>query len=103
MVESNAVKIGDSMDVGVALALMTQYTTAWYCAEYSMSLLPGDHVLVHAAAGGVGTALCQIARLHGCTVYGTAGSDAKLKYLKDELGVQHPINYRTDSFVAKIK
>ena len=98
---SGVVPIPEDMDVGVALALMVQYSTAWYCAEYAMQILPGDHVLVQAAAGGVGTALVQIAKGRGAIVYGTAGSESKLEYLR-ELGVDHPINYNKEDFFDKI-
>jgi NADPH-dependent curcumin reductase CurA len=55
----------------------------------------GETVFVSAAAGAVGSIACQIARLHGCRVVASAGSDAKLAWLRDELGVDAAINYRT--------
>ncbi len=100
--ENGVVPIPEDMDVGVALALMVQYSTAWYCAEYAMTILPGDHVLVQAAAGGVGTALVQMAKHRGAIVYGTAGSEKKLEYLRG-MGVDHPINYNKEDFFEKIK
>ncbi|HEX2900529.1 MAG TPA: zinc-binding dehydrogenase [Bacteroidia bacterium] len=99
---AGVVPIPEDMEVGIALALMVQYSTAWYCAEYATRILPGDHVLVQAAAGGVGTALVQIAKWRGAVVYGTAGSEAKLAYLRG-LGVDHPINYNNEDYVAKIQ
>jgi NADPH2:quinone reductase len=57
--------------------------------------------LVQAAAGGVGTALVQMAKLRGAVVYGTAGSPAKLEYLR-QLGVDHPIDYTKEDFFDKI-
>lgn len=54
----------------------------------------GQTVFVSAAAGAVGSAACQIARLKGCTVLGSAGSDAKVAWLRDELGVA-AFNYKT--------
>jgi NADPH:quinone reductase-like Zn-dependent oxidoreductase len=99
---AGVVPIPETMDVGVALALMVQYSTAWYCAEYATRILPGDHVLVQAAAGGVGTALVQIAKWRGAVVYGTAGSESKLAYLR-ELGVDHPINYNQENYFTKIQ
>lgn len=95
------VAIPEDMPLGTAVALATQYGTAYYCAEEVVRLFPGDHVLVQAAAGGVGTALVQLAKRRGCIVYGTAGSDAKLEYLR-KLGVDHPINYQTTDFAAEI-
>ena len=55
----------------------------------------GETVVVSGAAGAVGTVVCQIAKLKGCRVVGIAGSDDKLSYLKNELGVDEVINYHT--------
>lgn len=95
------VPIPEDLDVGIAVALPTQGGTAYFCAEEMVRLYPGDHVLVQAAAGGVGTILVQLCKRRGCTVYGTAGSDSKLQYLRD-LGVDHPINYRREDFAEVI-
>ena len=96
------VPIPEDMDVGVATALPTQGCTAYFCAEEMVRLHPGDHVLVQAAAGGVGTLLVQLCKARGCIVYGTAGSDGKLDYLRT-LGVDHPINYRREDFAAAVR
>jgi NADPH:quinone reductase-like Zn-dependent oxidoreductase len=96
------VPIPEDMDAGVAAALPTQGCTAYYCAEEMVRLHPGDHVLVQAAAGGVGTLLVQLCKARGCVVYGTAGSDEKLEYLRG-LGVDHPINYRREDFAAAVR
>lgn len=97
-----AVPIPDDMDVGIAAALPTQGCTAYFSAEEMVRLHPGDHVLIQAAAGGVGTLLVQLAKHRGCYVYGTAGSDDKLEYLRTQ-GVDKPINYRRDDFAEVIK
>ena len=94
--------IPDDMPAGEALALPTQYGTAYYMAADFAQIHEGDHVLIHAAAGGVGTALVQWAVHRGCIIYGTAGSDEKLKYL-ESLGVHYPINYRNSDFADKIR
>ena len=94
--------ISKDMPVGEALALTTQYGTAWYAAEEAIRLHAGDKVLIHAAAGGVGTALIQLAKRHDCIIFGTAGSAAKLQYLKEQ-GVHYPINYQTSDFAEEIK
>jgi NADPH:quinone reductase-like Zn-dependent oxidoreductase len=96
------VPIPEDMDVGVAAALPTQGCTAYFCAEEMVRLHPGDHVLVQAAAGGVGTLLVQLCKARGCVVYGAAGSDDKLDYLRG-LGVDHPINYRREDFAAAVR
>ncbi len=102
--ESQAVvPISQDMPVGIAVALATQYITAYFCAEEMVQLNKGDHVLIHAAAGGVGTALVQIVKNKGCIIYGTA-SNSKLKHIKEQ-GVDFPIDYQSNDFtktVAKI-
>lgn len=94
-------KIPEEMSNGEAVALATQYCTAWYSGFEAINIYPGEHVLVHAAAGGVGTALVQLLKWKGAIVYGTASSDKKLEYLKD-LGVDFPINYTKTDFVEEI-
>jgi NADPH:quinone reductase-like Zn-dependent oxidoreductase len=96
------VPISEEMDVGTAAALATQYGTAYYAAYEMAPLFEEQKVLVQAAAGGVGTALVQMAKLKGCTVFGTAGSAEKLDYLREQ-GVDFPINYREQDFYEVIK
>ncbi len=57
---------------------------------------PGDIVVVSAASGAVGQVVGQIAKIMGCTVIGTAGSDEKIKFILDELGFDYGINYKSD-------
>ncbi len=95
-------KIPEDMPTGVAAALATQYVTAWHAAEEVVRLHSFDNILIHAAAGGVGTALIQLAKRHGCTIFGTAGSPEKLEYLREQ-GVHHPINYRKENYEDAIK
>jgi NADPH:quinone reductase-like Zn-dependent oxidoreductase len=94
-------RIPERWTVGEATALATQYITAYYASYEAINLHEGDHVLVHAAAGGVGTALIQLLKFKGCVVFGTAGSDEKLEYLKS-LGVDYPINYRKEDYFEAI-
>ncbi len=63
----------------------------------------GETVVVSGAAGAVGMTVCQIAKIKGCRVVGTAGSDEKTKYLRDELGVDATINYKSDDVFAQLK
>lgn len=88
-----------SMEAGIAM--VTQGVTAEYMAHYLQPIRKGEHVLVHAAAGGVGNVLVQLAREAGAVLYGTAGSQDKLDKLS-AAGVDHPINYRTDKFQERI-
>lgn len=94
-------KIGNDLSNGVAVALATQYCTAWFASSEAINIYAGEHVLVHAAAGGVGTALVQIAKSKGCVVYGTASSQKKLDYLKS-IGVDYPINYVEQDFEEEV-
>ncbi len=55
----------------------------------------GETVVVSGAAGAVGTTVCQIAKIKGCRTVGIAGSDEKNRYLREELGVEATINYKT--------
>jgi len=64
-------------------------------------LKEGDTVFVSAAAGAVGSIACQIAKVKGCKVYGSAGSDSKIKYLLDEVGIDGAFNYKTNPELRK--
>ncbi|QQE77426.1 NADP-dependent oxidoreductase [Alicyclobacillus sp. SO9] len=64
---------------------------------------PGETFVVSAAAGAVGSVAGQIAKLKGCRVVGTVGSDIKAKYLLDELGFDAVINYKTDDLHSALK
>ena len=65
---------------------------------------PGETVFVSGAAGAVGSMVCQIARLHGCKVVASAGSDDKVKWLKEVAGVDAAFNYKTvDSVYGALK
>ena len=94
--------VPEDMLAGSAVALSTQYSTARFLAFDMANIQEHDQVLVHAAAGGVGTALVQMALHKKCTVYGTCGSEAKMSYLRNN-GVHHPINYRTENFFDQIR
>ena len=83
--------IPETMEVGVAAALATQYCTAFYASEIMANVQAGEHVMIHAAAGGVGIALIQLAKRKKCTVYGTASAESKLYFLRSP-GVDYPIN-----------
>lgn len=93
--------IGDDLPLATATALATQYSTAWYPSQMATTLQPNDHVLVQSAAGGVGTALVQLAKHKGCVIYGTA-SGGKLPYL-EKIGVNYPIDYQKNNFATEIK
>ena len=89
--------IAENYPAEKALALATQYTTAHICFKESVNLYSGDRVLIHAAAGGVGIALCQMALNAGCEIFATAGSEKKLEFLRN-MGVHHAINYESRDY-----
>lgn len=100
MVEGLA-KIPEAFDTGLSTALATQACTAYHCAVQSVNMHEGDNVLIHAAAGGVGSTLVQIAKHKGCNVYGTASKN-KLAHLRS-IGVDYPIDYRNTDFYEAVK
>ncbi len=71
--------------------------TAWHLLHTAAKIQPGETALVHAAAGGVGIMLSQLAKRSGVTVIGTVGSDAKIETAK-RFGADHVINYQKDNF-----
>jgi NADPH2:quinone reductase len=89
------------MATDAAAGLPVQFLTAHNALFEWGDLAAGERVLVHAAAGGVGTAAVQLASHAGATVFGTASTDAKLSLAAD-LGVDHPINYETADVAARI-
>jgi NADPH2:quinone reductase len=99
---SVAQKIPDDLPAGVAVALSTQYCTGYFLSRVMANIQEGERVLIHAAAGGVGTALVQMALHRKCVVFGTCGSAEKLNYLR-ETGVHYPINYRKENFVDAVQ
>jgi len=83
-------------------AALLQGMTAHYLASSTYPLKNGDRCLVHAAAGGVGLILCQIARLRGAKVIGTVSTDEKAK-LAREAGADETILYTRQDFAAEVK
>ena len=83
-------------------AAMLQGMTAHYLACSTYPLKGGDTCLVHAAAGGVGLLLCQIAKMRGARVIGTVSTEAKAK-LAREAGADEVILYTTQDFEAEVK
>jgi NADPH2:quinone reductase len=98
-------KLPDAIDFDTGAAMMLKGLTAQYLLKRTLpvqGLQPGDHVLFHAAAGGVGLIATQWAKALGYELIGTAGSDAKCK-LALEYGAAHMINYNTEDFEARVK
>ena len=95
-------KISEQLNAGKALALATQYSTAFYASSVATNVLPNETVLIHAGAGGVGTALIQLCKLKNAKIYATAGSEKKIEYCLNH-GANEVINYTKDDFAKIIK
>jgi NADPH:quinone reductase-like Zn-dependent oxidoreductase len=94
--------IPDEMSFEEAAAIPVNYLTAYHMLFRVARVQPGYHVLVHMAAGGVGTAVLQLCRsIGGVTTYGTA-SAAKHEYVREH-GCDHPIDYRTKDYVSEVR
>jgi len=96
------VKVPDGVSDEQAAASMLKGLTAEYLLRRTFPVKPGDTVLFHAAAGGVGLIFGQWAKHLGATVIGTAGSADKLELAKAH-GFDHVINYRDDDFVSAVR
>ncbi len=95
------VKLPPSIDDRTAAAMMLQGMTARYLIRDIYKVGPGDTILIHAAAGGVGLIVCQWAAALGATVIGTVSSDEKAALAKAN-GCHHTIIYSRDDFQAKL-
>jgi NADPH:quinone reductase-like Zn-dependent oxidoreductase len=89
---TDAIPLPDDLSFEQGAAVPVNYSTAWAGLVRYGGLEPGERVLIHAAAGGVGIAATQIAKHTGAEVYGTA-SASKHGSIRD-FGVDHPIDYR---------
>ncbi len=92
----------DNISYAAAAAFQLAYQTAHVALVYRARLKAGEFLLVHAGAGGVGTAAIQIGRALGARVIATAGSDEKLKVCRC-LGVEAAINYGSENFVERVQ
>ena len=105
MPAKNVVRLPDQIDFDTAAGMMLKGLTAQYLLKRTLpvqGLQAGDHVLFHAAAGGVGLIACQWAKALGLQLIGTAGSAAKCA-LALEHGAAHAIDYSREDFVARVK
>jgi len=96
------VRLPDGVSARQGAAAMLQGMTAHYLATSTYPLKPGDVCLVHAAAGGAGQLLCQIAKLRGARVLGTTSNEEKARIAR-EAGADEVINYTEQDFAAEVK
>ncbi|MDR7039027.1 NADPH2:quinone reductase [Methylobacterium sp. BE186] len=97
-----AVHVPEGIDDATAAAMMLKGLTAEYLLHRVYRVKPGDTILFHAAAGGVGLIACQWAKHLGATVIGTAGTPEKAELAKAH-GCDHVILYREEDFAARVR
>ena len=96
------VKLPEGVTAQQGAAAMLQGMTAHYLACTTYPLAPGDSCLIHAAAGGVGLLLCQIAKMRGARVFGTVSTPEKAR-LAREAGADVTIDYTRQDFEAETR
>ncbi|MEN3275421.1 MAG: NADPH:quinone reductase [Massilia sp.] len=96
------VKLPDAIDFETAAAMMLQGLTVQYLFRQTHELKPGQTILFHAAAGGVGLIACQWARALGVNLIGTVGSNEKAALARAH-GAAHVINYNEEDIVARVR
>ncbi len=95
-------KLPDGISDETAAGMMLKGMTVRYLLRATYKVQPGETILMHAAAGGVGLILSQWAKAIGATVIGTVGSDDKVAVAREH-GCDHVINYSTENTVARVK
>ncbi len=94
-------RVADGVPFEDAAAIPVNYLTAYHSMFHMGNLQPGDRILVHGAAGGVGIAAVQLARARQLEIFGTAGP-AKQDFLR-QIGVDHPIDYTREDFTDVVR
>lgn len=102
MPAGRVLKLPDDISFERGAAMTLKGLTAWFLLRRTYPVKPGDIVLYHAAAGGVGLIFGQWAKHLGATVIGTAGSPEKIELAKAH-GFDHVINYREENFVEHVR
>lgn len=99
---SELVRLPPEIDFATAAGIMLQGLTAQYLLRQTYAVQPGDTILFHAVAGGLGLFACQWAKALGATVIGTVSSDEKAEIARQH-GCDHPIVYTREDVVAKVR
>ena len=94
--------IPDSLPFEEAAGFTLIFQTGWFGLHRRANLQAGETLLVHAGAGGVGSAAIQLGKAAGATVIATAGSDEKVEVCRS-LGADHALNYKAQDFVEEVK
>jgi NADPH2:quinone reductase len=100
--EGSAMPLPAPLSFVEAAGLPETVLTVWNNVFYMSRLQPGETLLIHGGASGIGTTAIQLASAWGATVYATAGTDEKCR-LCESLGARRAINYRTEDFEAVLR
>jgi acyl transferase domain-containing protein/NADPH:quinone reductase-like Zn-dependent oxidoreductase/acyl carrier protein/short-subunit dehydrogenase len=95
-------KFPDRLDFAAAATVPVAFLTAYYAMVHLGHIEPGETILIHGAAGGVGLAALQIAKLKGATVIATAGTVEKRRFL-ETVGADHIFDSRSLDFVSRVR
>jgi NADPH:quinone reductase len=95
-------RIPDAMTFEEAAAMIVIYQTSYLALTSRTTVRPGEWLLVHAAAGGVGLSAMQIGKALGARILATAGSEEKLQFCLSQ-GAEHAINYKDGGWVDQVK
>jgi NADPH2:quinone reductase len=96
------VRMPDKMTFEEAAGFTLIFQTGWFGLHRRANLRAGETLLVHAGAGGVGSAAIQLGKAAGAVVIATAGSDEKVELCRT-LGADHAVNYKTQDFAEEVK
>ncbi|KZB71779.1 MULTISPECIES: NADPH:quinone oxidoreductase family protein [Thalassospira] len=99
---SLVIALPDGVDVNDAAAFQIAYGTSWFALKYRADVKPGEIVLVHGAAGGVGLTAVECAKLLGATVIATAGGADKCQIARDH-GADHVIDYKSENIRDRVR
>ena len=102
MAAGHLVPVPPGLDDDIVAAVFNKGLTAHYLVHTTHRVVAGDTILVHAAAGGVGSLLCQWAAAKGAEVIGTVGSAAKARIAAAN-GCAHVIDYTAENFAARVR
>lgn len=95
------IRLPDAMDTDMAAACLTNFMTVFYALKNKAGIQPGERLLVHSAAGGIGLAAVRMAQMTGAVVYATAGTKFKRDLLR-AFGVSHVYSSRNLDFAGQI-
>ena len=99
------VKLQPGEDLQSMASILVVFTTALYALEHRAHLQAGESVLIHSAAGGLGIAAIQMAKLHGAEIFATVGTEEKKQYLVHQFGLRpdHVLHSHAPGFAARIQ